>query len=68
MLSKIVLLIGLAVVGATTAAAMSDCQRTCEQNYKYCSTKRKATESTCRAEYEKCRRNCAKREGKPGPG
>lgn len=68
MLSKIVLMIGLAVAAATAVATMSECQRSCEQNYKYCSTKRKASESACRTEYEKCRRGCAKKEGKPGPG
>lgn len=57
----------LLVAGATAGATMSVCQADCEKNYKYCVDKRASSERTCRAEYEKCRRNCAKKDGKPSP-
>jgi hypothetical protein len=66
-LSRFIIAMAL-VAGATGAvAAMSECQADCEKNYKYCTANKKSSESTCKAEYEKCRKKCAKEAGKPSP-
>ncbi len=68
MLSRILLVLPLLVAIVVPAAAMSDCQKSCEQNYKYCVDKRAKSETACRVDYEKCRKDCTKKEGKPSPG
>jgi hypothetical protein len=59
----------LAIVLASGAAlpAMDECQADCETQYKTCSTNRKMSESACRAQYEKCRKACADKAGRPSP-
>jgi hypothetical protein len=57
----------LLAAGASAGATMSPCQADCEKTYKYCVDRRASSERTCRAEYEKCRRTCAKKDGKPSP-
>ena len=66
MLSRIMLALSLVAVSGA-ALAMSECQADCEKQYKYCATAGKMGEKSCRAEYEKCRRKCAKKEGSPSP-
>ena len=67
MLSRLTL--ALVLVGGSTAAlaAMSECQTGCEKNYKYCSTNGKMSPTSCKVEYEKCRKQCVKKDGKPSP-
>lgn len=67
-LSRFLLTLSILVASATAGAAMSECQADCETNYKYCIDKRTKSENACRVDYEKCRKACEKKEGKPGPG
>jgi hypothetical protein len=63
-----VILAAVLLSGATGAtAAMSECQAGCEKTYKYCAANKKSSESVCKTEYEKCRKQCAKKQGKPSP-
>jgi hypothetical protein len=50
---------------ASTAAwaRVSECQTECEAVYKYCTSAGKMTERSCRMQYEKCRKDCQKKEG-----
>jgi hypothetical protein len=62
-------MLALSLVAVSGAApAMSECQKDCEKQYKYCTTAGKMSEKSCRAEYEKCRKKCTKTEGSPSPG
>jgi hypothetical protein len=67
-LPRVLLMLSFVFAGASAVAAMSECQAECEKNYKYCVDKRAKSEKACRVDYEKCRQQCAKKEGKPGPG
>jgi hypothetical protein len=66
-LSRLMLALVLAGSSAGTSAAMSECQSRCEKNYKYCSTSGKMSQTACKVEYEKCRKQCVKKDGKPAP-
>jgi hypothetical protein len=66
-LSRIMLGLALVVASGGALATMTECQSECEKKYKYCSTSRKMSESACRVEYEKCRKACAKKDGKTSP-
>lgn len=59
--------LALVLASGTALSTMSECQTHCEVQYKTCSTNRKMTESGCRAQYEKCRRECAEKAGSPSP-
>jgi hypothetical protein len=66
-LSRLLFVVML-VAGATgTSAAISECQAGCEKNYKYCTTNGKSSANTCKMEYEKCRKQCVKKDGTPSP-
>ena len=67
MLSRLLLAMVLAGGAASALAQMSECQADCEKNYKYCTANKKSSESVCKVEYEKCRKQCAKHDGKPSP-
>jgi hypothetical protein len=66
-LSRIMLGLALVAASGSALATMTECQSECEKQYKYCSTSRKMSESACRAQYEKCRKACAKKDGKTSP-
>ena len=67
MLSRFRFALALVLASGAALPSMSECQADCEIQYKACATNRKMTESGCRAQYEKCRRECAKKEGSPSP-
>ena len=64
---RFILALSVALASSTALAAISECQASCETQYKSCATNRKMTESNCRAQYEKCRKACAKKAGSPAP-
>jgi hypothetical protein len=66
-LSRILLALALFVASGAALSSMTECQSDCEKKYKSCATARKMSESACRAEYEKCRKACAKKAGSPSP-
>ena len=67
MLPRIMFALALALASGAALSAMSECQADCETQYKACATNRKMTESSCRAQYEKCRKACARKAGSPSP-
>jgi hypothetical protein len=66
-LSRLMLTLVLLGASAAASAQMSDCQSSCEKNYKYCSTNTKTSPNACKIEYEKCRKQCVKKDGTPSP-
>ena len=67
MFSRMILAVALLVVSAASWSAMTDCQADCETIYKACAKNRTKSENACRVEYEKWRKACAKKAGKPSP-
>jgi hypothetical protein len=67
MLIRLMFSLLLVVSSAGTSAALSECQADCEKNYKHCTTDGKLSPNACKIEYEKCRKQCVKKDGKPSP-
>jgi hypothetical protein len=65
--ARIMFALALVVASGAALSSMTECQSDCEKKYKSCATGRKMSESACRAEYEKCRKACAKKAGSPSP-
>jgi hypothetical protein len=64
-LPSIMLAAALVMASGAALAKMSECQEDCEKNYKTCVNSGKKSERSCRTDYEKCRKACVKKEGKP---
>ena len=67
MLPRLMLAMLLVGGAAGASAAMSECQSDCEKSYKYCTTNGTMSQNACKIEYEKCRKKCLKKDGKPSP-